>query len=202
SVSGGHPDFFFLGATIANPVSITGAVDGQTTPVNYNKRYCVTNSSGPAKQNDSVDRCWDLAQANLDVNGKPAFNTSRNGGGANALLCPCQFIDWDHDTNGGHVPGYNTAPPGANPLNCKDNSPTCGLAYINGASGHPMYRGPAPIVASAATFGDGTATAKGWWTENTYNGSSHTIGILELSQTTTAGQYQFSSQPNSVLGGF
>ena len=38
---------------------------------NFNKRYCVPNSSGPAKKNDSTNRCWDLAQANLGANGKP-----------------------------------------------------------------------------------------------------------------------------------
>ena len=186
SVSGGHPDFFFLGATVPNPVSVS-PVDGQTGAVTFSKRYCVSNSSGPAKKNDSVNRCWDLAQANLDANGKPQFNSTRTGG----LTCPCQFIDWDHDGNGGHVPGIVATA-----------SPTYGLTYTNGASGHPMYRGPAPIVASAASFGDGSATAKGWWTDNTYNGNSHTIGTLELAAAATAGQYQFSSQPNSVLGGF
>ena len=186
SITGGHPDFFYLGAAVPNPASMTG-VDGQTGAVSFSKRYCVSNSSGPAKKNDSVSRCWDLAQANLDANGKPQFNATRTGG----LTCPCQFIDWDHDTNGGHVPGYTAT-----------NSPTTGITYVNGASGHPMYRGPAPIVASAASFGDGSATAKGWWTDNTYNGTSHTIGTLELAAAATAGQYQFSSQPNSVLGGF
>jgi fibro-slime domain-containing protein len=192
SITGGHPDFFYLGAAVPSPASMTG-VDGQTGAVSFSKRYCVSNSSGPAKKNDSVNRCWDLAKPTLDANGKPQFNTARTGG----LTCPCQFIDWDHDTNGGHVPGYTAT-----------NSPTTGLTYVNGASGHPMYRGPAPIVASAASFGDGSATAKGWWTDNTYNGTtafpagSHTIGTLELAAAATAGQYQFSSQPNSVLGGF
>ncbi len=147
-------------------------VDGQTGAISFSKRYCVPNSSGPAKKNDSVDRCWDLAQANLDANGKPQFNATRTGG----LTCPCQFIDWDHDTNGGHVPGY-----------AMTNSPTNGLTYVNGASGHPMYRGPAPIVTSAATFGDGSATATGWWTDNTYNGNSHTIGTLELAAAADGG---------------
>ena len=101
SITGGHPDFFYLGAAVPNPASMTG-VDGQTGAVSFSKRYCVSNSSGPAKKNDSVNRCWDLAQANLDANGKPQFNATRTGG----LTCPCQFIDWDHDTNGGHVPGY------------------------------------------------------------------------------------------------
>ena len=190
NLTGGHPDFFYLGATVPNPVSITG-VDGQTGAVSFSKRYCVPNSAGAAKKNDAVNRCWDLAQANLDANGKPQFNSARIGAGANALLCDCQFIDWDHDTNGNHVPGYGMT-----------NSPTYGLTYINGASGHPMYRGPAPIVTSAASFGDGSPTAKGWWTDNTYNGGSHTIGTLELAATGAAGQYQFTSQPSLVLGGF
>ena len=189
SVSGGHPDFFYLGATVPNPISITG-VDGQTGAVTFSKRYCVPDASGPAKKVDAVDRCWDIASVNLDLNGKPQFNAARNGGGGNALLCNCQFIDWDHDSDGGHVFGYTTA-----------NSPTLGLTYTAGAAGHPMYRGPAPIVTSAASFGNGSATAKGWWTDNTYNGTSHTVGTLELSAI-AAGQYQFASRPNVVLGGF
>ena len=98
--TGGHPDFFYLGATVPNPVSITG-VQGQAGATSFSKRYCVPNSSGPAKKNDSANRCWDLAQANLGASGKPVFNMARTGG----LNCDCQFIDWSHDTNGGHVPG-------------------------------------------------------------------------------------------------
>ena len=87
------------------PVSITG-VQGQTGAITFNKRYCVPNSSGPAKKNDSTNRCWDLAEANLGANGKPAFNMARTRRQRN---CDCQFIDWSHDTNGGHVPGYAMA---------------------------------------------------------------------------------------------
>jgi fibro-slime domain-containing protein len=178
SVAGGHPDFFYLGATVANPVSITG-VQGQAGATNFTKRYCVPNSSGPAKKNDSANRCWDLAQANLGANGKPVFNMTRAGG----TNCDCQFIDWSHDTNGGHVPGYAMA-----------QSPTIGLTYTDGASGHPMYRGPAPVVTSATTFGQ-------WWVDGTWTGGSHSVGILEM-HAITGGQYQFSSQVNSVTGGF
>ena len=124
----------------------------------------------------------------VHVNADGSANTQEGGN----IYMACTNLDWDHDTNGGHVPGIATTA-----------SPTYGLAtYVTGASGHPMYRGPAPIVASAASFGDGSATAKGWWTDNTYNGTSHTIGTLELAAAQTPGQYQFSSQPNSVLGGF
>ena len=151
--SGGHPDFFYLGAPVANPVSITG-VQGQTGATNFNKRYCVPNSSGPARKNDATNRCWDIAQGTLGANGKPTFNLARTGG----TNCDCQFIDWSHDTNGGHVPGYAMA-----------QSPTIGLIYTDGASGHPMYRGPAPIVTSATTFGQ-------WWIDSTYTGNTHVVG--------------------------
>jgi len=183
SVSGGHPDFFYLGATIASPVTVPG-VDGQGGGTSFSKRYCVPNSSGPAKKNDSTNRCWDLAQAQLGANGKPAFNMARTGAGGNPLFCDCQFIDWSHDTNGGHVPGYTMT-----------ESPTNGLVYTNGASGHPMYRGPAPVVSSATTFGQ-------WFQDGTYTGNTHTVGIIEMKATGVANQYQFSSQVNSVTGGF
>jgi fibro-slime domain-containing protein len=185
--TGGHPDFFYYGATLqtASVVNING-VQGQTNPLSFNKRYCVPNSAGPARQNDSTARCWGMAQANLDNSGRPAFDTTRNGGGANATLCDCQFTDWSHDTNGGHVPGYTQAA----------NGPTNGLTYVGGANGHPMYKGPAPIVSSAATFGQ-------WWTDSSFTNNKHTVATLELGQ--VAGQtnlYRFSSAPHSIYGGF
>ncbi|HEX2657526.1 MAG TPA: DUF4215 domain-containing protein, partial [Polyangia bacterium] len=180
SVSGGHPDFFFLGATVPNPVSISG-VTGQSGAVTFNKRYCVSNSGGPAKKNDSVNRCWDMAKPNLDAKGKPAFNTARTNG----TNCDCQFIDWSHNGNGGHVPGA-----------VETSSPTVGLTYTDGASGHPMYRGLAPIVASAKSFGD-------WFVDTSYNpDGKHSVGNLEMAETGMPNQYQFSSQPHSVFGGF
>ncbi len=182
SVSGGHPDFFYLGATITGGPSITG-VQGQAGATAYSRRYCVSNSGGPAKKNDSVGRCWDLAAAGLDAKGKPQFNTSRNGGGNNAFLCDCQFIDWSHDGNGGHVTGATAA-----------MSPTIGLTYTDGASGHPMYRGPAPIVKDATSFGQ-------WFVDGTFTNSTHSVGTLELVQL-AGNQFQFTSQPHAVYAGF
>jgi fibro-slime domain-containing protein len=181
SVSGGHPDFFYLGATIANPVMETG-VQGQTGAISFSKRYCVSNSGGPAKQNDSVNRCWDLAKANLDAKGKPVFNSARTGG----TNCDCQFIDWSHDGNGGHVPNAVAA-----------DSPTYGMpTYVDGHGGHPMYRGPAPIVSSASSFGQ-------WWVDSTYTGNTHVVGTLEMAAAPAPlTGYQFTSSPHSVYGGF
>ncbi len=168
-------------------------MQGQTGSISFNKRYCVPNSSGPARLNDSTNRAWDMAKANLDATGKPAFNTARTGCGGNALMADCQFTDFSHDTNGGHVPGYTQAA----------NGPTNGLTYTSGASGHPMYHGCAPVVTSATTFGQ-------WWNDGTYESDGttagkHAIGTIELAPSTVggaAGYYQFSSAQNSVYGGF
>ena len=196
SLSGGHPDFFFLGSTWsttdARYQSISG-VQGQTGSTAFSKRYCVPNSSGPARQNDSTARAWDIAAANLDCTGKPTFNSKRAGCNSVATLADCQFTDFSHDTNGGHVPGYTQAA----------NGPTNGLTYTSGASGHPMYHGCAPVVTSASTFGQ-------WWQDGTWESDGttsgkHAVGILELAPATlggNAGYYQFSSAQNSVYGGF
>jgi fibro-slime domain-containing protein len=184
--TGGHPDFFYYGNTLASDSAINiSGVQGQTNPLNYNKRYCVPNSAGPARQNDSTARCWDMAQANLDSAGRPAFNTTRNGGGTTATLCDCQFTDWSHDTNGGNVPGY-----------AMTNSPLNGLTYVSGASGHPMYKGPAPLATSATSFGQ-------WFTDSTYTNNTHKVSFLELGPVASATNlYRFTSPPHSVYGGF
>jgi fibro-slime domain-containing protein len=184
--TGGHPDFFYYGAALqsASVINISG-VQGQTNPLSYNKRYCVPNSAGLARQQDSTSRCWDMAQASLDNNGRPAFNTARNGGGANATLCDCQFTDWSHDTNGGHVPGYAMV-----------NSPLNGLTYVGGGNGHPMYKGLAPVATSAASFGQ-------WWVDSSYTSNKHTVATLELGPVAGATNlYRFSSAPHSVYGSF
>ena len=180
SVSGGHPDFFYLGATVPNPVSVRRRrPDGRDQ---LQQRYCVPNSSGPAKKNDSVDRCWDLAQANLDANGKPQFNTARTGG---YDLSTASSSTGTTTAGGGHVPGYGHA----------TNSPTLsGLTYINGASGHPMYRGPAPIVGQRGHPSGRERDGQRLVDRQHLQRHSHTIGTLELAAAGgTAGQYQFSS---------
>jgi fibro-slime domain-containing protein len=189
SLTGGHPDFFFYGATINPAVNVSG-VQGQAATIPFSKRYCVPNSGGPAKKNDSTSRCWDMAMANLDAKGKPQFNTARTGAGGNATMCDCQFTDFSHDTNGGEVPGYTMA-----------NSPLNGLTYVGGTSGHPVYIGPAPVVSSATTFGQ-------WWTNGTWesdgtNPNSNAVGFLELASVNGATNlYRYSSSPHSIYGNF
>ena len=134
----------------------------QPTITSFSKRYCVPDAAGPAKRNDAVNRAWDIAAATLGANGKPVFNSAR----PNGLLSECQFIDWNSDGNGGHTPGYTSA-----------ISPTAGLTYVDGASGHPMYRGLAPIVSSATTFAQ-------WYLDSTWTGDTHTVKTLELTSAT------------------
>ena len=192
SASGGHPDFFYYGAQIPNPIMVNSTTHGN---ISFKQRYCVPNSAGPARKNDSTARCWDLAQANLDANGRPAFNSTRTGG----TTCDCQFTDWSH--NGGTnniVPGYGDATTAPRPLS--------GLAYVNSgnALGSPWYKGPAPVVSGTGT------TFSQWWADGTYesDGSTagkHAIGILELGPVTggtATNEYRFSSAPHSVWGGF
>jgi fibro-slime domain-containing protein len=182
--SGGHPDFFYLGAPISPAIAISNAgfmhngMAASHATASFSKRYCVPNSGGPAKENDSTARCWDIASENLNAQGKPTFRTTRTNG----TNCACQFTDWSHDTNGGHVPGYVDA----------TNGPLNGLPYVSGPVGHPIYRGLAPIVKSAESFAQ-------WFTENPMN--VRAVGQLELAPLAN-GQYRFSSLPHPVFEGF
>jgi fibro-slime domain-containing protein len=177
--TGGHPDFFYLGA---------GSGTSATT-----KRVCVPNSGGPAKKNDSTARCWDLAQPTLGADGKPVFNASRMNGNQ----CDCQFTDWSHDTNGGHVPGYGMA-----------NSPLNGLPYVAGPDGHPQYKGLAPVLKDKNSFAQ-------WWTDSDLSSSGptpprtgwtavgkHVVGSIELADTGDGSHYRFTSFAHAVYGGF
>jgi fibro-slime domain-containing protein len=183
SVSGGHPDFFYMGATVANPVNVSG-VQGQAPTISFSKRYCVADAAGPAKQQSAVNRSWNLAAPNLGTTGKPVFNSTRTNG----TLSDCQFIDWSHNGNSGHVPGYGDAGTPGHPLS--------GLAYTVGEPQglSPMYRGLAPMVTSPDTFAQ-------WFIDSTYTGNTHAVKTLDLAAT-TGGGYQFLPNTHEVYGGF
>ncbi|MES1206419.1 MAG: DUF4215 domain-containing protein [Pseudomonadota bacterium] len=184
--TGGHPDFFWFGAPINPAPAINNAgfmhngMAATHANTTFKKRYCISDSGGPAKANDSTARCWDIASPTLDTNGKPTFNASRTNGN----LCPCQFTDWSHVGNGGHVPGYTNDVNG--PLGGTD-----GPGYIGGPDGHPIYRGYAPIVKDAASFSQ-------WFNDST--ASVRSVGTLQLSP--VMGGYQFTSDSHTIYGGF
>jgi fibro-slime domain-containing protein len=189
--TGGHPDFFYLGAPISPAVSVTSTTHPMGLPGNFTfaKRSCVSNSGGPAKQNDSTARCWGLAQDNLGPAGKPVFNMART---TTPTLCECQFTDWSHMDNGGHVTGYGDAATGV-------TKPLGGIGYVQANvpgnnGGAPWYKGMAPIVSSKASF-------EQWFVDSTYTGNKHVVGTMELAASGN-GQFQFSSAPHAIYGGF
>src|SRR6185503_11358924 len=94
----------------------------------------------------------------------------------------CQFTDFSHDTNGGHVPGYAIA-----------NSPLQSLTYTPGVFGHPMYQGPAPLVRDATSFAQ-------WWVDSSYTGGTHTTAILPAVDA-GGGRCTFATYPHNVYGG-
>ncbi len=70
------PRLLLPGRDRAQPGEGQPASTDRRAPSSFSKRYCVSELRRPgASKNDSVDRCWDLAQANLDANGKPQFNS-------------------------------------------------------------------------------------------------------------------------------
>lgn len=81
NVTGGHPDFFFMGEK---------GPGGETV-------YCVPNANGETVtssstcSDDTVDLCEGLVKDSLGPDGKPVANTARSGG----LKCDCRFTDWD-----------------------------------------------------------------------------------------------------------
>ena len=57
-----------------------------------------------------------------------------------------------------------------------------------------MYRGPAPVVTSATTFGQ-------WWADSAYTGDTHSVGTLEM-KSIGNGQYQYLEPGQRLTGGF
>ena len=178
SESGGHPDFFYLGAPVTPAAPTASAANGGS--VTFNKRYCVPNSSGPAKENDSTARCWDLAPATLGANGKPIFNrhapaarsaTASSSTGATTDQRSLTFRDMATPAGGAHLNGlpYHANPAAAN------GAPWC-------------TRASAPIVTRTRP-----ASASGS-IDSTFTGSDPRGRHARDGPARGGGQYQFSSQ--------
>jgi len=164
---GGHPDFQYLGTTDSA---------GQVT------RGCVPNSAGPARQNDSTTRCWDIAGAQLS-NGKPTLS-------AGAAMCSCQFTDL-----------YSTAD------NAGATSPLRTLMMTSpdmirtSPDGHPRWFGQVGAVASAGSFAE-------WFTTgpSTTQTANRTLELAMLppspSRLAPNDAFRFVSPPGSLAGGY
>jgi len=171
NVSGGHPDFYWLGTQ----------TNGKVTT------WCVPNSGGPSKGNDSTARCWDIATADL-LNGKPQYNASRS-----PSTCGCQFSDWSR-TNASRIAGgyADSESPLWDPSVNGFRSDVSG--WTTGTVGGPIWKGQVPIVKSKASFDQ-------WFNDDSTVNKTFT-GVLELASTTASNIYQYSSKSHLMDGGF
>ena len=162
NVSGGHPDFFWLG---------TGSPSITT--------WCVPNSGGPSKGNDSTARCWGIAAPDL-LNGKPQPGPTGT--------CACQLSDWNVG-NVSHIPGgYGQSD---SPLYAPGGYRTGVTSYTS--NGGPIWSGTTPAYKNAASF-------KQWFNDDSSVNSTFT-GVLELASK-GSNIYQFASKSHLVDGGF
>jgi len=168
NVTGGHPDFLWLGAQ-------TG---GQVTD------WCVPNSGGPSKGNDSRARCWDLVAPDL-VNGKPQYNSARASN-----LCDCQNTDWNINNSSRIKGGYTEA---ESPLYDPSTAAYRTGVTLTTAYDIPTWSGQVPTVKSADTFNQ-------WFNDDSSVNQTFT-GIIELPAIGT-NIYQYASKSHLMDGGF
>ena len=154
SESGGHPDFYWLSRT----------------------QWCVPNSGGPSKGNDSTARCWDILATDLQ-NGKPQAGTGKS--------CDCQFSDWNIGNSADHIGGHYDG----------TDSPLNGRADVTAytSNGGPIWHGTMPSYKDANSL-------KQWFTDDSSVNDTFTA-VLEL-QSIGSNVYQYASESNKLDGGF
>ncbi|HWA77724.1 MAG TPA: DUF4215 domain-containing protein [Polyangiaceae bacterium] len=84
ATAGGHPDFFYYGAT-------AGGVKTTCVPNASGANLLPLPANGTCPPSDATDPCTGLVGATLGMDGKPTLNTGRTGGSS----CACTFTDWD-----------------------------------------------------------------------------------------------------------
>jgi fibro-slime domain-containing protein len=183
NVAGGHPDFFFLGASSTSPVPhTTGVSPGatMTTCVPSASGTKVTGTDGSCPGNDDVGSCSGIAQSALGPNGKPTLGTS---------TCPCVFTDWDRTGLLGTCPTSDLSTAMCTPAAALTAVQDC---WISGSGGHRLrVDTTVKVVESAASFAQ-------WYTDSTF--STKVPGTLELASI-GGGLYQFSSSvPGATAG--
>ena len=159
SVSGGHPDFFYLGAPIAGGPTITG-VNGRPARSRSPSGTACPTRAAPPKKNDSTARCWDIARRDLDANGKPTFNTARNGAAATrSVRLPVHRLEPRHQRRP-RPRLRRRRRDGARPQRPPD--------YVDAA--------PAATRCTAAPRRSSRARPRfgQWWTDSTYTGETRT----------------------------
>jgi cysteine-rich repeat protein len=168
NVTGGHPDFLWLGAQTA----------GQVTD------WCVPNSGGPSKGNDSRARCWDLVTPDL-LNGKPQYNSARASN-----LCDCQDTDWSISNSSRIKGGYTMT---ESPLYDPSTADWRTGVTLTSTANVPIWSGQVPGIKSADTFNQ-------WFNDDSTVNQTFT-GIIELPSIGT-NIYQYASKSHLMDGGF
>ena len=186
--SGGHPDFFFLGAKKS----------GSTSPTTI----CVPNSGGPSKGNDSTTRCWGIMADTLSK-GKPQPGTTKT--------CACQFSDWNIG-NSSRIPGNYTRAASDSPLsdgagdylggnagsavsvtgNAGVSSGTI-TGYTASSPSGPIWAGTVPAYKDATSFNQ-------WFNDDSTVNKTFT-GVIEMASIGT-NIYRYASQSHLAQGGF
>jgi cysteine-rich repeat protein len=167
NVPGGHPDFMWLGTKS----------DGQVT------RYCVPNSGGPSKGNDSKARAWDLVTSDL-VGGKPQYNSARE-----TQLLDCEFADWSLNNSSRIKGGYALA---ESPLYDAATGGYRAGVTLN-SSGVPVWSGQVPTIKSADSFAQ-------WYSDDAQVNRTFR-STIELGSIGSS-LYRFASKSHLVDGGF
>ncbi len=171
-VAGGHPDFFYYGAS-ASGGRTTGVVSGATATT------CIPNASGtkvaaPANgicpNSDAAGPCLGLVSDRLGSDGKPVYAKG---------TCPCMFTDWDKTGLLGTCPASGTA-------SCTPSKGISGVqdCWVSGEGSHRLrVDSTVTVIQSAESF-------KQWYSDSS---SSTTVkGTLELAALGD-NQYQFRS---------
>jgi fibro-slime domain-containing protein len=151
----GHPDFYWLSST----------------------QWCVPNSGGPSKGNDSTARCWGIAAEDL-LNGKPQPGSTKT--------CDCQFSDWSKGNSGEHIGGRYAESDG--PLYNRSDV----TAYTS--NGGPIWHGSMPSYKDANSF-------KQWFNDDSSVNETF-LDVLELAATSATNTYQYASKSHKMDGGF
>jgi cysteine-rich repeat protein len=168
NVAGGHPDFLWLGTQSGGQV-----VD-----------WCVPNSGGPSKGNDSMARCWDLIAPDL-LNGKPQYNSGRANN-----LCDCRNTDWNVSNSSRIKGGYSeTESPLWDPSTADYRT---GVTFTTTAD-IPTWSGQVPAITSADTFNQ--------WFNDDSSVNQTFVSVIELPSVGTS-LYQFASKSHLMEGGF
>jgi len=175
NVTGGHPDFFYMGASASGgrTVGVTSGANKTTCMPNAYGTPQAFTAGGQCPSSDQSGPCEGLVDDVLNAEGKPVMAKQK---------CRCIFTDWDNTGILGTCSGDT----------CSGGITGAQVCWVDG-SGDNHYRIDAEVnvFQSADSF-------KQWYTDSDF--SNKVLGTLELAET-SGNLYQFSSsRPGDPAG--